>query len=166
MPTTKGLIFLEAAGEKILVGMYTMRGFNENNMKDGKPFATISPNDATIDTPSLKQRDLSCIQRNEAKFCDRYGNDSENGPFLPERIISKTVQKDKGIIPTPETPTVGACFCRCWDNSTTRCFIYWFCCGRAIRTTRTSDASKLSTEGSQVSGIYPKLLWFHEYNNN
>ena len=49
----------------------TMREFDEDNMEDGKSFAKNPPNDtAETATPSPKQRDLSYIQSNEAKFCD------------------------------------------------------------------------------------------------
>ena len=52
----------EAVGEYIPDGMYTMREFDENNMEDDKPFATIPSNDtAETATPNPKQRDLSYI---------------------------------------------------------------------------------------------------------
>ena len=101
-----------------------MNEFDENKMEDGKPFATNPPNDTTTNTPSQKQIDLSCVHRNEAKFCEGYGSDGENGPFVPERIMVKTVEKGNDIIPTLETPTAGSCFCLWQANSTTRSFIY------------------------------------------
>eukprot|EP00751_Fragilariopsis_kerguelensis_P049104 CAMPEP_0171041876 /NCGR_PEP_ID=MMETSP0736-20130129/45921_1 /TAXON_ID=186038 /ORGANISM="Fragilariopsis kerguelensis, Strain L26-C5" /LENGTH=74 /DNA_ID=CAMNT_0011490251 /DNA_START=21 /DNA_END=245 /DNA_ORIENTATION=+ len=62
----------EVTGENIPDGMYTMTELDEHDMEDGKPVAKNPPNDtAETTTPSPKQRDLSFIQRNEAKICDR-----------------------------------------------------------------------------------------------
>jgi len=69
-----------------------MREFDEDHMEDGKPFAKNLSNDtAKTATPSLKQRYLSYIQKNEVKFCDRYDSDGESRPFVQERIMVKTV---------------------------------------------------------------------------
>ena len=71
LTSTEGLTTWDAAGENIPDGMYNMTEFDEDDMEDCKPAAKNPPNDtAKTDTPSPKQRDLSYIQRNEAKFCD------------------------------------------------------------------------------------------------
>ena len=82
-----------------------MRELNEDDYKDGKPSAKNPPNNTTTaDTLSPKQRYFSFIQRNEAKFCDGYDSDGNSGPFVPKRIVVKTVEKDKDIVPILEAP--------------------------------------------------------------
>ena len=86
LPSTEGPSTWEAAGENIPDGMYKMTEFDEDNMEDGKPYVKNPPKDTTkTDTPSPKQRDLSYIQRNEAKFCDEYDSDDKMDPLYRKK---------------------------------------------------------------------------------
>ena len=75
MPCNEGPSTWEAARENIPDGMYKMTEFDEDNMEDGKPPAKHPTNNTTkTNTPSSKQKGTSCIQRNEAKFCEGRGS--------------------------------------------------------------------------------------------
>ena len=93
LPSTERPSTWEFTGENIPYCMYSMMLFDVDGMEDGKPVAKNPPTNtdtataSTTDTPSLKQRYLSYIQRNEAKFCDKYDSDGKNGPCVPERIM-------------------------------------------------------------------------------
>ena len=82
LPFTEEPSSWEAARENIPDGLYKIIEFHEDNMKHGEPGAKNPTNDtAKTNTPSPKQRDLSYIQRNEAKFCDEYDNDKKVSPL-------------------------------------------------------------------------------------
>ena len=42
----------------------------------------------------------------EGKFCDGYDSDGESRPFIPDRIMVKTVEEEEDIVPTLEAPPV------------------------------------------------------------
>ena len=107
LPSTEGPSSWEATRENISDGMYKMTEFNEDDMEHGKPAAKNSPNNtAKTDKLSSKQRDLSYIQRNEAKFCDRYDSDGESGPFITDIIMVERVEEEEDIVLTLEGPRV------------------------------------------------------------
>ena len=92
MPSTKGPSTWEGTGENIPDDMYTMKEFDNNNIEDGKTGAKNPSNNSTsITTSSPKSERSFHIQSNEANFCNKYDSDSKNGPFVPERIMVKTV---------------------------------------------------------------------------
>ena len=107
LPSTEGSITWEDAGQNIPDDMYKMTKFDEYNLEDGKPYVKNQPKDTTkTDRHAKSKAERSFFNSNKQReVWWRYDSDGENGPYIPETIMVKTVKEDD-IVPTREQPPV------------------------------------------------------------